>query len=228
MGYPPAGMGYPPSQVWWGGTWGGVTPSRDGVPLQPGLMGTRGGVPPSRDGVPSWQGYPPHTGQQMEYLTRRGRYASCVHAGGLSCSLFNFVVFFIIVHKILIFSVKGTGGAYSFVKISACNRSVGFSFARIFWNSLLWVWIFQFATGLWHLLNRNICSKYCARNNFISVSIWKRIRLSAVPAVWCGTLKSTAFVKSHGKCSPAIYLNPSENWRTHCFYNHRDPSIRST
>ena len=25
----------------------------------------------------------------MEYLIRRGRYASCVHAGGLSCSYLN-------------------------------------------------------------------------------------------------------------------------------------------
>ena len=34
-----------------------------------------------RQGVPP----PPGTGQQMEYLIRRCRYASCVHAGGLSC-----------------------------------------------------------------------------------------------------------------------------------------------
>ena len=35
--------------------------------------------PLSRDGVP------PRIGQQMEYLICRDRYASCVHAGGLSC-----------------------------------------------------------------------------------------------------------------------------------------------
>ena len=29
---------------------------------------------------------PPRIGQHMEYLIRCGRYASCVHAGGLSCS----------------------------------------------------------------------------------------------------------------------------------------------
>ena len=34
--------------------------------------------PPSRDMVP------PQIGQQMEYLIRDGRYASCVHAGGFS------------------------------------------------------------------------------------------------------------------------------------------------
>ena len=30
-------------------------------------------------------GHPPIIGQQMEYLLRGGRYASCVYAGGLSC-----------------------------------------------------------------------------------------------------------------------------------------------
>ena len=53
-----------------------------------------GRYPLSRDGVgtPSGQGrYPPsrvctpRIEQQMEYLIRGGRYASCVHAGGLSC-----------------------------------------------------------------------------------------------------------------------------------------------
>ena len=54
--------------------------------LQP---GPDRGVPPNRDGVPPGMGYPPprSTGQQMEYLIRRGRYASCVHVGGLSCIL---------------------------------------------------------------------------------------------------------------------------------------------
>ena len=75
-----------PSQTWLGGIphpcwWG--TPARS----------DRGGGTP-------WQGwgtphppkeeYPlPRTGQQMEYLIRRGRCASCVHAGGLSCSILN-------------------------------------------------------------------------------------------------------------------------------------------
>ena len=54
-----AGMGYSPARSDGGGTHGGV---------------------PTRTGM----GYPP-TGQQMEYLIRRGRYAFCVHAGGLSC-----------------------------------------------------------------------------------------------------------------------------------------------
>ena len=30
-------------------------------------------------------GYPPRIGQQVEYLVRCGRYASCIHAGELSC-----------------------------------------------------------------------------------------------------------------------------------------------
>ena len=81
---------------------GGVSLSglMGGVP-QPGLMGVPQpgptGVPPPglmwgtparypRDEVSS---YPCSikTGQQIEYLIRRGRYASCFHAGGLSCYL---------------------------------------------------------------------------------------------------------------------------------------------
>ena len=64
------GGGYPSdwSQVRTGG--GGVSPHDEGSP-QPGM-----GYPP------------PRIGRQMEYLIRRGRYASCVHAGGLSCFIF--------------------------------------------------------------------------------------------------------------------------------------------
>ena len=42
------------------------------------------GVPPHR---PRLMGYPPcqETEQHSEHLLRGGRYASCVHAGGLSC-----------------------------------------------------------------------------------------------------------------------------------------------
>ena len=38
------------------------------------------GYPPARSGWGT-----PRIGQQKEYLLRGGRYASCVHAGGLSC-----------------------------------------------------------------------------------------------------------------------------------------------
>ena len=73
-----------------------------GIP-RPGPKSSQGGYPsqvqargtPCR-GVPhlgyntapphwTWPGVVPHRGKQMEYLIRRGRYASCVHAGGLSC-----------------------------------------------------------------------------------------------------------------------------------------------
>ena len=72
----PIGGGGYPSQV----RPGGVTPARSdqGYPSQ--VQGcTRGGVPPGRG--------TPRTGQQMEYLIRRIRYVSCVHAGGLSYTL---------------------------------------------------------------------------------------------------------------------------------------------
>ena len=87
-----------PIQPWMGGggvpqpgpAGGGGTPARSshgGVPW-PGLTG-RGlpqpdpdrGVPqPGVMGVPN-VGYPPGTGQQMQYLIRYSRYASCVQAG---------------------------------------------------------------------------------------------------------------------------------------------------
>ena len=73
-----------------------------GYPPQPGRDGrtpARGclpGVPPPNQvgtGVPQPGGCPPGvpplpgTGLHMEYLISGGRYASCVHAGGLSCFL---------------------------------------------------------------------------------------------------------------------------------------------
>ena len=79
MFFPGGGGGYPsdwshvpsqgryPSQVqmgWPGQVQMGDTPARDGVPA-------RNGVPPP----------PCQIGQQMEYLIRGGRYASCVRAG---------------------------------------------------------------------------------------------------------------------------------------------------
>ena len=70
-GYPPARSGRG------GGTQAGAVP---GVPPWPGQDG----------GYPSWgvrTGVPPRTVQHMEYLIRHGRYASCIHTGGLSCFL---------------------------------------------------------------------------------------------------------------------------------------------
>ena len=100
MGQPPGGV---PCQVQPGGgvpCWG--------VPLWRGTLaggyptgGYPGQVPPwpGQDGVVPCQGgtqvrYPPsqvrmrggtQLGQHREYLLHGGRYASCVHAGGLSC-----------------------------------------------------------------------------------------------------------------------------------------------
>ena len=97
MGYPPGpemgyslrhGTGYPPD-IGWGTpqTLDGVPPQTwDGVPPGPGTgypPGPGMGYPP-RHGT----GYPP-TDQHSEHLLHGGRYASCVHAGGLSCSIFT-------------------------------------------------------------------------------------------------------------------------------------------
>ena len=81
LGYPPRpGMGYPPDQVWMRySPW-----TLDRVPSPQ----TWDGVPP-----PTWDGPPPDLGRgtsppplhHSEHLIRGGRYASCVHAGGLSC-----------------------------------------------------------------------------------------------------------------------------------------------
>ena len=51
-----------------------------------------GGCPPGVS--PTWQGgarpgTPPYQEQHSMYLLHGGRYASCVHAGGLSCSLWS-------------------------------------------------------------------------------------------------------------------------------------------
>ena len=74
-----SGLGGTPSQVWGGipsQVWGG-TPSQ-----------VWGGYPISgpRRGTPSQvRGNPPLTNQHSELLLHGGQYASCVHAGGLSC-----------------------------------------------------------------------------------------------------------------------------------------------
>ena len=84
--------GYP-DQVQMGGT-----PARFRQGDTPGggtLKDNQVGEPPTLDGVPlagmgyppAGIGHPPSTGQQMEYLICHGQYASCIHAGGLSCFL---------------------------------------------------------------------------------------------------------------------------------------------
>ena len=69
LGTPPGGcVPRPPPGGTWPGPWGGTRtpPGGRGVPVPP-----RGGT---------------QLGQHREYLLHSGRYASCVHAGGLSCS----------------------------------------------------------------------------------------------------------------------------------------------
>ena len=69
-----------------GGRYPSQVQPREGTPSR--------GVPYLRSPPPRWTwpgGYPcwgegvPNFGKQMVYLIRRGRYASCIHAGGLSC-----------------------------------------------------------------------------------------------------------------------------------------------
>ena len=76
----PTGGGYPHPALDGGGVpqpgpdEGGGTPARS-------RQGEYPGIPP-----PLGQGWGTlGIGQQMEYLIHRGRYASCVHSGGLSC-----------------------------------------------------------------------------------------------------------------------------------------------
>ena len=74
------GWGYPtlgtPSQVRMGGTLQGGTLLGEGYP---------GRVPPARSGMGGYPARGTQLGQQKKYSLHRGRYASCVHAGGLSC-----------------------------------------------------------------------------------------------------------------------------------------------
>ena len=90
-GYPRTG--YSPGQVSNGVPSDGVLPGQTwSTPSQVRTGGTTGkGIPLARDGVPparSGWGYPRMCTPwpEMGYLIRSGRYASCVHAGGLSCS----------------------------------------------------------------------------------------------------------------------------------------------
>ena len=74
----------------WGGTQSGTPGTRSGTP--PGGSGYPPGGPGTPPGgrVPPWGGTRSggggtRSGQQKEYSLHGGRYASCVHAGGLSC-----------------------------------------------------------------------------------------------------------------------------------------------
>ena len=98
-----AGGGGVPCQVQPGGVPCQVQPG--GVPCQVQLGGgyparsSRGGtLPGPAGGVPWPGGYPAGGGTQLEqhreYLLHGGRYASCVHAGGLSCTWLIWVILF--------------------------------------------------------------------------------------------------------------------------------------
>ena len=79
----PAGGGYP-ARSSRGGYPGGGYPGQGGYP---GWGGTLARGVPWLGGYPGWGGT--QLGQHREYLLHGGQYASCVHAGGLSCYLWN-------------------------------------------------------------------------------------------------------------------------------------------
>ena len=84
MGQTPGGV---PCKVQPGG--GGTLPGGGTLLGVPCRGGTQLGYPPSQvrtGGVPCWGGGGTQLGQQKEYSLHGRRYASCVHAGGLSCS----------------------------------------------------------------------------------------------------------------------------------------------
>ena len=93
MGQTLGGRGVPCQVRTGGDTLPGGYPGRVTPPARSGREGTHIGYPPARSG---WGGTPPRPGQdgggtqlgqQKEYSLHGGWYASCVQAGGLSCSL---------------------------------------------------------------------------------------------------------------------------------------------
>ena len=83
--------GYPDRVHPWPGQDRGWDPGRVPPPARSGWgVGPRKGTPPARSG---WGGTLPggtQLGQQKEYSLHGRRYASCVHAGGLSCLRYYF------------------------------------------------------------------------------------------------------------------------------------------
>ena len=82
-GTPAPGRGVSQSQV--GGTPGQVMLSGNAVPHAP--PGQDWGTSPSQDRTGVTTPLPGETEQQSEYLLRGGRYASCVHPGGIRSKL---------------------------------------------------------------------------------------------------------------------------------------------
>ena len=112
-GYPGWGVPWPGGYLW---GYPGGTLARGGT-LAGGYPGW--GVP--WPGVPCWGGT--HLGQHREYLLHGGRYASCVHAAGLSCFhiilllAFNRVIF-LTLHK----GFPCPKCKYSIAQWANCNR----------------------------------------------------------------------------------------------------------
>ena len=90
-----------------------------------------GGIPWARDGVSPHQGWvlPLWIGQQMEYLIRRGRYTSCVHAGGLSCSGFDFIEVYSHTQKSEIWFISA-------ISPPALSSATLFFFSFFVWNQV--------------------------------------------------------------------------------------------
>ena len=95
-GYPPGGYRGPGTTTPQGGYRGPGTPPRGGTEVWVPPGGYRGpGTPPPRGGTEVRVPPPPppgggtRVGQQKQYSLHSGRYASCVHAGGLSCEKYN-------------------------------------------------------------------------------------------------------------------------------------------
>ena len=92
---------------------GSVQPGGGRHPVQPGgwVQPTGGGSVQLAGGGSVQRGGSAKIGQQNEYSLHGGRYASCVHAGGLSCVLNVFLMIFI---QVLIFlAFMGENGSQS-------------------------------------------------------------------------------------------------------------------
>ena len=73
-------LGSPPVKVRMGGL-----PQPGGTHLGCPQPGQDGGGTPARGALTQGNPPPPRTGRHMEYLISGSRYASCIHAGGMSC-----------------------------------------------------------------------------------------------------------------------------------------------
>ena len=128
--YPILGWDTPPPQPGQdGGTPGQGSPHNGmGSPLARSGQGTypRMGYPHPGMGPPPVLGWgTPWLGQQKEYLLCGGRYASCVHAGGLSCSLIPLFCSLVLLFKISLFLPARTReGQYSTEYSPQCTHFI--------------------------------------------------------------------------------------------------------